>query len=125
MTYGAVTLRVEYGSLTVTKRKHQLVRHYPGTDRADVASLGRPPTVITCTLIAQGEAERVQLEQLLHSEDPDTLEFDGYEYRDVVTGESGVFEARTVDGAQLYMVRAEFVATDPIPYDPATGEALY
>lgn len=122
MKYGNVTLTIEKGSLTRATKKTQIVRHYPGTDRADVFSLGKEPTTITCVLIANGDAERILLESILHSTGENNLYLDNYFYKRVVPGESS--EPTKID--ETYSsIPAEFVALDPIPYSTATGEALY
>jgi len=124
MRYGTIKLKVQTGSLSITKTKNQLVRHYPGTDINDVVSLGKPPSVITCTLIAESDTERILLEQILHGDSQTTLVLHNFYYKDVVTGEVSKPVPAT-DKYNVWYIDAEFTALDPIPYDVETDGALY
>lgn len=124
MKYGNVNLKVVVGTLSRTKRKAQEIRHYPGTDKSDIIDKGKMATIITCTLKAETESERILIEQLLHSTAENELAFDNYYYKKVVTGGTGT--PKPIDPAQSsWLVDAEFISLDPIPYDVNTGEALY
>jgi hypothetical protein len=122
MRYGNVELKYETGSLSITKQKSQIVRHYIGTDVSDCFLLGKQSTRIKCTLIVSNDSERILLEQLLHNVVERELHFDNHYYKRVVTAES--FDPKPfVDGVGV--IGAEFIALDPIPYDTVSGEALY
>lgn len=120
MMYGNINLKIVKDSLSITKRKSQLVRHYPGTNISDVAPLGKPATLITCQLIATDDDERILIEQILHGEQEQDLTLSNYFYKRVVTGETG-----TTPNQEIWYIDAEFIALDPIPYSVVTGEALY
>lgn len=122
MVYGNLTLYPETGSISITTRKKQIVRHYPGTDISDNFSLGREPTVIKCVLLAKTESDRFLIEQILQGDTEAELHFDTYFYKKVITGESG--EPKPFFGGVAY-IPIEFIALDPIPYDEAGGGALY
>ena len=124
MISGLIELRLVKNSLSITKSKKQLVRHYPGTNVSDIAPLGKPATQITCQLIAMDDEERILIEQILHGEQKQNLTFKNHFYKNVVTGESGKAAPQTSD-QKMWYIDAEFIALDPIPYSVATGEALY
>ncbi len=122
MRWGAVDLKVQFGAQVVTKRKAQIVRHYPGTDRSDKFDLGRQYTEIAVRLFAEDDAERVILESLMHDTAERDLEMDaGYHYKRVVTGEGWDFRRVAND---TYEVAATFIALDPAPYD-SSDNPLY
>lgn len=122
MVYGNLTLHPETGSISITTRKSQLVRHYPSTDISDKFALGKQPTVIKCVLIAPTEEQRFLIEQVLQGESELELHFDNYYYKKVITGEMG--EPKPSPGG-IYHIDAEFIALDPIPYHESSGEAIY
>ena len=122
MRYGDVTLYYETGSLSITKKKSQLVRHYIGTDESDCFSLGRQSTTLKCNLMARTDEERILIEQLLHESVERELHFDDYYYKKVVTSES--FETKPLYEGR-WIIPVEFIALDPIPYDETSGTVLY
>jgi hypothetical protein len=124
MKYGNVNLKYQLGSLSINIRKAQEVRHYPGTDNADVIDIGRPPTRISCTLIAESETELINIQQLLHTISENELQFDGFYYKRVVSAQQGTPKPQTSD-ENIWFIDAEFVALDPLPYDIDTDEVLY
>jgi len=122
MIYGVVTLNYEGGSLTITKKKAQLVRHYVGTDISDCFSLGKQSTTIKCTLMVKTDEERILVEQLLHNNIERELHFTNHYYKRVIPSET--FDTKPfVDG--VCYIPVEFIALDPVPYDETSGEALY
>jgi hypothetical protein len=126
--YGNVDLKIEQDTLTITKAKSTLVRHYPGTDKSDSIPLGRPSTRITCILIAESDEERILLEQLLHSDSEREFHFHNFYYKRVITGETFSPTPNKIPQLGVKMawyIPAEFIALDPVPYDTVTGEALY
>lgn len=124
MTYGTNTLKVKADSLSIVKTKNQQVRHYPGTDLASYVSLGRSPTRISCTLIAESDTERILLEQILHNSTESDLEIGSFYYKKVVTGDVASPVPARADYT-TWFIDAEFIALDPIPYDSDTDEPLY
>ena len=122
--YGDIEFLIEEGSLGIRKQKSQQVRHYPGTDKSDVAFLGRGATVITCTIIARSDTERVLAEQLLHDDTERTFEYHNFYYKKVVPGAEPSFDP-IMPNRKMWLIRAEFHALDPIPYDAETEERLY
>lgn len=124
MIYGTTTLYPKAKSIVIIKSKSQIVRHFPGTNSTNIADLGRMATRITCVLMVFNDAERIVLEQLLHSEQSTTLKFNTFFYKDVSVGKVGTFRVQTTDGL-TWFVNAEFIATDAVPYDITTEEALY
>lgn len=122
MRYGNLTIYAESGSISITTRKSQIVRHYPGTDTSDNFTLGKEPTIIKCVLLAKTEADRFLLEQIMQGDSEAELHFDNYYYKKVITGESS--EPKPFKDGVCY-IPAEFIALDPIPYDKTSGEALY
>jgi len=122
MRYGTIELNYETGSLSVSKKKSQIIRHYIGTDTSDCFPLGKQSTSIKCTLMVANDEDRIVVEQLLHGDIERELHFSNYYYKKVVTGES--FDTKYfVDG--MWFIPAEFIALDPVPYDTVTGEVLY
>lgn len=121
MMYGAMTLIPAKGSISITKKNTQIVRHYPGTNVSDFFSLGKESTTITCQLIALTQEDAISIEAMLHSSVERELHFDNYYYKKVIAGNT--FSPNKVDGH--WLIDAEFIALDPIPYDATSGEALY
>ncbi len=124
MKYGEVDLLIKKNSMSVRKTKSQLVRHYPGTDKVNYAPLGKSETVITCTLIAIGEDQRILYEQILHSDEKKDLEIKNHYYKEVITGESADPVPVTPD-QEIWEIDAEFIALDPVPYSSDTDLRLY
>ena len=121
MIYGVADLRVAKGSISITKKNTQIVRHYAGTDISDSFDLGRDTTEISCTIIALDDTERILALSLLHAQTQRELHMGTYYYKKVVPG-SGVSEKLD---AGTYYISVTFIALDPIPYDETSGEALY
>ena len=124
MKYGALNLVPKKGSTTITKRKSQIVQHYPGTDKQRFSDLGRQATVITTTLIANSKAERIAIEQVTHLPDAYDLEYMDFKYKNVITGEISSPTLISPNG-EAWEIEADFIALDPIPYDIVTGDPLY
>lgn len=124
MKYGNVNLKVIFGSLSFVVGKEQEIRHYPFTDKSDTNNRGRTATRISCTLKATSIEELILIQSILHSSSKQELHFKYLYYKDVVAGQQGEPQPKTADEL-IWLVRAEFVALDPIPYSESTGEALY
>ncbi len=124
MKYGTIDLEARKGTLRIVKTKSQLVDHYPGTDKVRYSDLGRDATRIIVTLLANDDAERILIEQIMHTDVMEDLEIKDIKYKDVVTG--GVHSMiHTNNEKTRWEIECEFIATDPIPYSVTTGEALY
>jgi hypothetical protein len=124
MRYGNVDLKLRDGSLSITRKKSQIIRHYPGTDKSDAFVLGREPTTITSEVFALNDEERILLEQLFSSDVERYLNLGSFFYKRVITGDSS--EPKPVrDDLVKWVIPVEFIALDPIPYSTTTGEALY
>jgi hypothetical protein len=124
MIYGTTTFYVEKGSVTITKSQTKKVMHYIATDSSTVYSLGRSATIITCVIITRSDAERIAIEQLLHSETKATLEYHNFYYKDVIPGET--HEATPLSPSKdTWAIQAEFIALDPVPYSKSTNLELY
>ena len=124
MKYGTTEFYVEKGSVSIAKKKSQKVRHFIGTDSNEVYALGKESTVITCNILVFGDTERIAIEQLLHGETETTLQYYNFYYKEVVTGESHTPVAISPK-YDVWMIQAEFIALDPIPYNVSTDGALY
>lgn len=124
MKYGNTDLKVILKSLSFVVAKSQEIRHYPGTDEADAIENGKLPTKIKCTLKAIGTDELILVQQILHTSDKKELHFNDIYYKKVASGQQGKPKPLTAD-EKVWLIDAEFVALDPIPYDIDTGEALY
>lgn len=124
MIYGDTTLMVEFGSVSITRRKNQRVYHYIGSDRSAVSNLGREATEITCVILAQGQAERRLIEQLLDDTEERDLILTDRRYKSVIASAEFVQEARDYN-KRYYKITARFIALNPVAYDITTGEALY
>jgi hypothetical protein len=123
--YGETEFNVKAGTLSITQSKVQTVRHYPGTDLADVVNLGRPPTRITCTLQALTSSDRTLYESILQGEGTtaDLIVDDRY-YKLVIASE--ISSAKPIDNEGTgWEFDAEFIALDPKPYSVSTDEVLY
>ena len=127
MKYGNVELETLQGSTSIVNRKKQEIRHYPGTNQSDVISQGKPPTKISTTLIARNTSEKVVLEQLMHTEGIENkLYYDDRYYQKVTTGSSSKPKPTLgPDNSEIWLIEAEFICLDAVPYDVDTGEALY
>jgi hypothetical protein len=98
--------------------------HYIATDSSTVYSLGRSATIITCVIITQSDAERIAIEQLLHSETKANFEYHNFYYKDVIPGET--HEATALSRSKdTWLIQAEFIALDPVPYSTTTNLELY
>lgn len=124
MKYGNVELKYKIDSLSIVVSKSQDIRHYPGTDDADLIEKGRTPTKISCTLIAESKEKLMAIQQLLHASNENELHFNDFYYKKVVTSQQGSPKAKTTD-EKVWEIQAEFAALDPIPYDAVTDEVLY
>ena len=124
MIYGTTTLTVLAGTLQVKKRLMQKVRHYPGTDISDKSDLGRPPTIIKCTLVVKTDAARLAVEQLMNGDTEESLIFTTRYYKDVIPGAANNARLKTTDELAWY-IDVEFIALDPIPYSVSTDVRLY
>lgn len=122
MKYGDISLSYEKGSLAITKKKTQLVRHYIGTDISDNFPLGKNPTSIKCNIVVETNEDRILAEQLFHENTERNLTLDNILYKRVIT--SDAFDAKQVNNKK-WIITVEFVALDPIPYDTTSGEVLY
>lgn len=125
ITYGTNELNVKSGTLSITQSKVQTVRHYPGTDLADVVNLGRPPTRISCILQVFTESDRILYESILQSEGTtQNLTIDDRYYKLVIA--SDLSDAKPIDNLGTgWEFNAGFIALDPKPYSVATDEVLY
>ena len=125
MKYGTLNLLVERGSTSIVNRSSKITRHYPATDRSDSHDLGRQATEIGCVALVKTDTERIMLEQIMNTHIERDLEIENFYYKRVVASPEhamGVF-SKTSDGA--WRISLSFIALDPIPYDIATGGALY
>jgi len=123
ITYGTVNLRDEKGTLAIQYNKNQSVRHYPGTNKSDVVNLGSGATVISCTLLAFNDAERLLIEQIANDTTESTLTINNFFYKKVIPGAAS--KPTPAIKYRAWRVDVEFIALDPIPYDVTTGGALY
>ena len=124
MKYGATDLSVIRGSLVFVKEKSQEIRHYPGTNNADVVDLGKKPTLINCVVKAKTDNERIAIEAFIHGSQEENLEFHNFYYKRVITGDTGRPAPMTAK-KDLWLIEMTFIALDPIPYGITTGVALY
>jgi hypothetical protein len=124
MIYGTVEMLVEYGSVTFTKRKNIITRHYIDTDLNTQTELGKESTLITCNILTRNDDERILVESLLHGDQRAELRFHNFYYKDVATDGEFVTEPSDYIKAK-WQTRARFIALDPIPYSVDTGGPLY
>ena len=124
MIYNGIEMRILIDSLSVSKSKSQEIRHYPGTDKSEVIELGKDATRITCSIKAMNVSDRVKIEEVLHGTSKANLEFGDFFYKEVITGGIGDFKPITPDKS-VWIIDAEFIALNPIPYDLSTGNKLY
>lgn len=124
MRYGNVELKVLFDSLSFVFGKNQEIRPYPGTDKADVSDKGRLPTRIACVIKATSIEELILVQQILHSSDKKELHFKHFFFKKVVSGQEGEPKPKSAD-EKIWLIPAEFVALDPVPYSNETGEVLY
>ena len=124
MKYGDIELKVRFGHKVYTTRKSQDVRHYPGTNKADIFDLGKSPTEITVSIVTHSEGERLNVEALLHDVTERNLEVGYRLYKQVVPGEASEWRPMDPD-EDTYFCDVTFIALDPVPYDAETEERLY
>lgn len=124
MKYGPLTLRVEYGSVSINKYSKRIVRHYLDTNKADSIDLGKEPTEISVRILAIGDAERVAIEQILHSSAERELDLYDFKYKRVVTDQNYTVEPQGYK-QDRWTFAVVFIALDPIPYSLETGNYLY
>lgn len=121
---GITEFIIEEDSLSIRKSKAQTVRHYPGTDISDTVDQGRRATIISCTIVARNDTERIQAEQILHGNEESTFEYHNFYYKKVTPGESAQ-PTPILPNRNMWRIRAEFIAKDPLPYSVATDDPLY
>lgn len=122
MKYGNVELIYLADSLVTITNKAQIIQHYSVTDISDKIPMGRQPTRIMCTLVAESESQRLEIEQMLHGEQEAELVIGSRYYKRVVTGDAS--PARKGSNRK-WEFTAEFVCLDPVPYSTITNEPLY
>lgn len=125
MSYKGVELVVQRGSLDISSGRVKRQIHVPYSNQNHIIDEGRLPTIITATLIAYSEDERNEIEILLHSSEEGLLYIGDRFYKEVESGENFNPKPRTPEYKDDWLIGAEFIAKDPIPYDSTTGEALY
>ena len=125
ITYLGNKISVLKDSLSITKKKSQEIVHYPGTNQSANIELGREATVISCVIVAVGDDQRILWEQLVHdSIKGDFIVSDRILFKNVITGNSGDFKPRG-NGLNVWTAQVNFIALDPISYNPVNGEAWY
>ena len=125
MIYGTTELITQRGSTSITKTRMKSRIHIPYTNRTETIEKGRQATIINTTILTFTEAEKNIIEALLHSPGRAQLYISDHFYKDVESGESFTPKPRTADKKDEWIIDAQFVALDPIPYNSETGEALY
>jgi len=123
--YDALALAPQNDTLIYQDIKQYHVYDYPRRNTTDSVLLKYQPTVITCTLIVQGE-EYMALKQYdrAHSEKNlyiDKLGPESSYYKRVIL-ELG--QEKQVD-SDTWIIPAVFTALDPFLYDAETGEVIY
>jgi hypothetical protein len=123
--YDVLTLAPQDNTLIYQDIKQYHVYDYPRRNTTDSVLLKYQPTVITCTLIVQGE-EYMALKQYdrAHSEKNlyiDKLGPESSYYKRVIL-ELG--QEKQVD-SDTWIIPAVFTALDPFLYDAETGEVIY
>jgi hypothetical protein len=125
MRYGAIEITPIYGTVSITKKQRQIVRHYIDTDRSDGINLGRMATEITCQVLATTDNERIGLESMFHSDVEQSLYFRDFYYKRVKVSADYSQEPRSYEAGRRWVFDVKFIALDPVPYDTTTEEALY
>jgi len=125
ITYRGVELVVQRGTLNINSGRIKRQVHVPYSNQNHIIDEGRVPTTITATLIAYTEADRDEIEILLHSSEEGLLYIGDRVYKEVESGENFNPVPRTSEYKDDWLIGAEFIAKDPIPYDSSTGEPLY
>ena len=125
MIYGTTELITQRGSTSITKTRIKSRIHIPYTNRTETIEKGRQATIINTTILTFTEAEKNIIEALLHSPGRAQLYIGDHYYKNVESGESFNPKPRTADKKDEWIIDAQFVALDPIPYNSETGEALY
>ena len=125
MKYDVLTLAPQNDTFIYQDVKQYHVYDYPRRNTTDSVLLKYQPTVITCTLIVQGE-EYMALKQYdrAHSEKNlyiDKLGPESSYYKRVIL-ELG--QEKQVD-SDTWIIPAVFTALDPFLYDAETGEVIY
>jgi len=125
MKYDVLALAPQNDTLIYQDVKQYHVYDYPRRNTADAVLLKYQPSVISCTLIVQGE-EYMALKQYdrAHSEKNlyiDKLGPESSYYKRVIL-ELG--QEKQVD-SDTWIIPAVFTALDPFLYDAETGEVIY
>ena len=124
MRYGTIDLKIEYGSVTITKSKVQRVRHFIDTDRNIVTELGRMPIRINCTALVKGH-EKLALETMLASGEGQALIYRDKLYKDVHVSDTFEQEPSSYESGDRWRYNITFIALDPRVYDGNTEGVLY
>ncbi|AZO95285.1 hypothetical protein [Halocella sp. SP3-1] len=124
MRYGSTELKVIFDSLSFVFKTEQDITHIPYTNKTFRNEKGKEATTITCTLKAESAEELMTVLSILHTPAEKELHFKHFYFKDVTAGERGKPEPKTAD-EKIWLINAEFIALDPIPYNSETGEALY
>ena len=125
MMFGSIKLTPEYGTLSLVKRRRQIIHHYIDTDRSDGINLGKQATEISCTVLAQSDEERILLEQIFHDGAERELYFRDFFYKKVQASAECQATPVTYEAGKVWKFDVTFICLDPIPYDRESGEALY
>ena len=125
MIYGTTEIITQRGSTSITKTRMKSRIHIPYTNRTETIEKGRQATIINTTILTFTEAEKNIIEALLHSPGRTQLYIGDHFYKNVESGESFNPKPRTADKKGEWIIDAQFVALDPVPYDTETGDAIY
>lgn len=125
MEYANLEFYTQRGSTSITSSRTKQRVHIPFTNRNETIEQGRNATVITTTILTISEASKSEMLELLHSRGAGLLYIGDRFYKKVESGESFNYSPRTPDKKDIWLIGAEFVALDPVPYYTATGDAVY
>mgnify|MGYP000591947775 CR=1 FL=1 len=124
MIYGSTNIKILFGTLSITHKKKQTVRHIPFTNKNAVIEKGKPATIINCKLKAETISELATLMNILNSEEEKELTLNTVKYKRVIAGASSSPEPKN-DDETYWLIDAGFIALDPVAYNASTGDALY
>lgn len=127
MKFGTLALNVAPDTQIITPAVAESYRHYPGTDITERFYMGRPATIIRCTVSIASDVDLIALRAVCHADVSDDLFLDldavvdGQFYADV----KGTIQDERQVWPGHYEVTMIWTASDPIPYLTATGARLY
>jgi hypothetical protein len=127
MMFGTLTLNLKEDTLIITPATAESFRHYPGTDITERFYMGRPATIIRCTVSVASDADLIALRAVCHADVSAYLYLayagvtDGQYYADT----SGSIQDERFLWPGHHEVTMLFTASDPVPYLTSTGARLY